>query len=277
MDIEHLSKSQIVLLTLLVSFITSIATGIVTVSLMEQAPPSIAQNVNRIVERTVERVVPSGQAASTVITQERTVVVKEEELISQAIEKAAPSIVRIYLNDSETAAFIGLGTVVNSTGTIATDIDAVLGIVDAVVQLPDGSRVSSDVMARDKDSGIALLSAATTTTDNREIAWKPAAISSGNFRLGQTVIAIAGESTNRIAYGLISALEKESSADSMRIIGTNIPGDSIMPGGVFINVDGDVIGISTSVSRMFSLSSFINASVLTKKPEAPKETTEKTE
>ena len=34
MNMEELSKSQIVLLTLLVSFVTSIATGIVTVSLM---------------------------------------------------------------------------------------------------------------------------------------------------------------------------------------------------------------------------------------------------
>ena len=72
MDMEHLSKSQIVLLTLLVSFVTSIATGIVTVSLMDQAPPAIAQTVNRIIERTVEKVVSSGQsAAATVVTQEK--------------------------------------------------------------------------------------------------------------------------------------------------------------------------------------------------------------
>ena len=85
MDIEHLSKSQIVLLTLLVSFVTSIATGIVTVSLMDQAPPAIAQTVNRIVERTVEKAVPLGQAASTVVTTEKTVVVKESDLIVQAV------------------------------------------------------------------------------------------------------------------------------------------------------------------------------------------------
>ena len=35
MDLEKLNKSQIVLLTLLVSFVTSIATGIVTVALMQ--------------------------------------------------------------------------------------------------------------------------------------------------------------------------------------------------------------------------------------------------
>ena len=35
---ENLTKPQIILLTLLVSFVTSIATGIVTVALMNQAP-----------------------------------------------------------------------------------------------------------------------------------------------------------------------------------------------------------------------------------------------
>ena len=91
MEIEELSKSQIILLTLLVSFITSIATGIVTVSLMDQAPPIIAQTVNRVIERTVETVVPKGQTASTVVTQEKTVIVKETDLISQAVKKVPPS------------------------------------------------------------------------------------------------------------------------------------------------------------------------------------------
>ena len=39
---EHLNKQQLILLTLLISFVTSIATGIVTVSLMDQAPQGAA-------------------------------------------------------------------------------------------------------------------------------------------------------------------------------------------------------------------------------------------
>jgi len=39
MDFEGLSKSQLILLTILVNFVTSVATGILTVSLLDYAPP----------------------------------------------------------------------------------------------------------------------------------------------------------------------------------------------------------------------------------------------
>ena len=106
MDVEHLTKHQIVLLTLLVSFVTSIATGIVTVSLMDQAPPSVTRTINQIVERTVEKVVPaavtsaSQGAAAAMVTKETTVVVKNDDLVAQSIAKVQKGIVRIVsLND----------------------------------------------------------------------------------------------------------------------------------------------------------------------------------
>ena len=128
MDMEHLNKSQIVLLTLLVSFVTSIATGIVTVSLMDQAPPIVAATVNRVIEKTVETVtaVPSGQpaaAAETIISREKTIIVSESEQIAKAVESVSPSIVRLYTS-SEEPAFLALGVVIDSNGTIATDSSA---------------------------------------------------------------------------------------------------------------------------------------------------------
>src|SRR3569832_1472863 len=110
MDIEQLNKSQIVLLTLLVSFVTSIATGIVTVSLMDQAPPVVAQTVNRVIERTIETVAATstakGQPAAAVVTQQKTVVINQSDLVSQAVQKIAPSIVHIYTRDSVAPQFL---------------------------------------------------------------------------------------------------------------------------------------------------------------------------
>lgn len=59
MDIKELNKSQLILLAVLLSFVTSIATGITTVTLMQQAPSSVTVPINRIVRETVEKVVPS--------------------------------------------------------------------------------------------------------------------------------------------------------------------------------------------------------------------------
>ncbi len=59
MDIKELNKSQLILLAVLLSFVTSIATGITTVTLMQQAPGSVTVPLTQIVRETVEKVVPA--------------------------------------------------------------------------------------------------------------------------------------------------------------------------------------------------------------------------
>ncbi len=54
---KDLNKSQLILLALLISFVTSIATGIAAVTLMQQAPASITTPINRIITQTVEKIV----------------------------------------------------------------------------------------------------------------------------------------------------------------------------------------------------------------------------
>ncbi|KKW24436.1 MAG: hypothetical protein UY70_C0001G0004 [Candidatus Kaiserbacteria bacterium GW2011_GWB1_52_6] len=255
MEMEKLNKSQIVLLTLLVSFVTSIATGVVTVSLMDQAPPAIAQTVNRIVERTVEKVVQSAQTAAVPAAVGQTVVIKESQLISQSVDSVNPSVARLYTSDPESQIFFGLGLVVDKTGVIVTDSNALGDYSDAVVRLQSGAQVRAFVIARDVGTGIAYLQATTTTLDGKAIAWESAVLSSSKITLGETVVALSGKTIQRIGSGIVTALMPREKAAS--IIDTSISQDSIMGGSPLVDTDGTVLGISTGVARASSVSGFI--------------------
>src|SRR3989338_6261192 len=204
MNMEELNKSQIVLLTLLVSFVTSIATGIVTVSLMEQAPPVIAQTVNRIIERTIETVAPASQAAASAISRERTVVVRETELISAAVAKVSPSIVRLYSsNSTTTATFLGLGIILSADGKVVADTESLGNLTSVSMALSDGTRMQASVGEADKAAGLVFLQATSTEV---AIPLKPASIVIVAPVLGQTVVALSGKSVVRIEDGIVTAL-----------------------------------------------------------------------
>jgi S1-C subfamily serine protease len=184
---EELTKQQIVLVTLLVSFITSLTTGIVTVALMDQAPPGVTQTINRVVERTVEKVVPGPTQQAAVITKE-TVVVKEDDLVVQAIEKNSKSIVSIIkiLGEGATAdeLFAGNGLIVSKDGLIATDASIMAPMLDdnenPIVQslkviLSDGTILPVKSISTDTSSGIVLLKP-TLDDKTKKIAFVPASL-----------------------------------------------------------------------------------------------------
>ncbi len=251
MEIEKLTKSQIVLLTLLVSFMTSMTTGIVTVALMEQAPPAITETVNRVVERTVEKVVP-GQAAAvaTPIVTTKTVVVKESDLIPQAVDMISSSLVRLYSTDATDPAFLGLGIVMDTSSTIMMDQASLAAASDVVVELSGSAKIRGVVRSQDEKTGIAYVTTATSTPDG-PISWKPAQFAASRPPLGKSVILISGKSSNRVAQGLVTSLSSASQIE------TDIGKDVIMQGSPIIDTDGRVLGVSTKVSRSSDASGFI--------------------
>lgn len=266
MDIEKLSKSQIILLTLLVSFVTSIATGIVTVSLMDQAPPAIAQTVNRVIERTIEKVVSTGQTASTVVTTEKTVVVKEADMIALAVKKVSPSVVRLYSGEKDDPAFLGLAVVLDSAGVLVSDGAALGDIGNATVMLSDGTRVRVFVQSRDTENGIVLLQAATSTATGTT-PWIPVTLSASFPTLGESVVVLAGKTTARIADGIITALVPRPGAAG-DIIETSVSSSASVMGSPLVDTNGSVIGISTEVSRATSAAGFVSVSVLLRAKDA---------
>lgn len=59
MEIDKLTKQQIILTCTLVAFVSAIATGITVVTLMSQSTQTIATPINRIIRQTIESTQPS--------------------------------------------------------------------------------------------------------------------------------------------------------------------------------------------------------------------------
>jgi len=273
MDLEHLNKSQIVLLTLLVSFVTSIATGIVTVSLMDQAPPAITQTVNRIVERTIEKVAPSSQASTAVVAT--TPVARESDLIAQAIARVSPSVVRLYMPGKDETGkdiqlFIGHAIVIEESGILIADAGTPDGALTALRS--DNIEVSVTVIARPTEANMIRLQAATSTKkeDKEEaVIWKPALLSTKAAELGRRIITISGRTSPRVAEGIITAVPPSDLKEGIiPFVETDIPGDAFAAGSPLLDTDGAIIAVATRDSRLAAAGGFLASSgiVLDNKP-----------
>lgn len=251
MDVEELTKSQIILLVLLVSFVTSIATGIVTVSLLAQTPPAITQTINRVVERTVETVVPSENQAS-VVTKETTVVVKEDDLISETIGSGFSKIARIHEGTATSSPVVALGAVTGS-GTVVTD--AAFVSKEHAVSFGDAA-FQFVVSASIPELGVAFLTA--TGTPPSSSSFKGADI--GSLKLGQTTLALFGARSNRVATGIVSAVSVVEvggeAREEVRIIETTVS-ETLTPGTPLLSIFGDLLGVSTGVSRAEGRAAFV--------------------
>lgn len=243
MDLEELTKHQIILLTLLVSFVTSIATGIVTVSLMNQAPASVTRTINQIVEHTVQTVVPATQGAAAVTT-EKTVVVKDDDLAAQSIASVQKSIIRITARGDDS--LVARGVIVGAKGEALTD-SAALALsgaekFDAI--LADGTRVALSVRGQQSTSSpIAIVDVAVGTTTG----WAPAPVApSSKLRLGQSVIRIGGKGIDTVGEGVIAMLPSGASGTNSSIVAASV--ESVTPGSVLITLFGEVIGMATADS-----------------------------
>ncbi len=237
MDIERLTKSQIVLLTLLVSFVTSIATGIVSVTLMQKAPPSVTQTINRVVEHTVERVVPTETQVATVVTQEKTVTVKESDLIASAVARVRPSLVRIVsvTGDGEVGPFLTRGIAV-SDYYVVSDASGIKKNGSYAI-ISGETTTALTLVAVSDESNLALFS---VLSDKK---LTPAAIGTDALGLGASVIAFTGTTALKVVDGIVSVAD-----DSGNGFESNIDERTLVSGSVFTNMDGAFIGMFTGDS-----------------------------
>ena len=244
MDIEHLTKTQIVLLVLLCTFVASIATGIVTVSLLAQAPPAVTQTVNHIIQRTVEAVAPTGTTPTTV--KETTVVVKEDELLSSTISASFAKIGAVHEGVSSTSPVIALATVVGNV--LLTDSSVVSET--NMVTFGDLAQLYK-VKTKYTEVGIAVMEPADAATK------VPAGFrvaDTSQIKLGASVITLPSATGTRVGIGAVTARYNlghvvDGKDDVVvRALDTNI-GGKVTPGAPLLNAFGDLIGVSTGISQ----------------------------
>jgi hypothetical protein len=223
---EHLTKQQIVLLTLLVGFVTSIASSIVTVSLLDQSAPAVTQTINRVVERTIEKATPSSNTKETII-------VKEDQAIVNAIAKAGKGIVRIQHYGKGVA----LGIIVSDSGKIIAPTD-VLYNADVTAVFDGGNITALRPLSRDPITGISVFQAEQGIDQASYRTYSSAALAdTSSLKLGQSVVVVGGLENPTVASSIISSLTKgnevfialkDSSFDSQAIL---------------VNLLGEVLGI----------------------------------
>ena len=275
---ESLNKQQLILLALLVSFVTSIATGIVTVSLVNQAPPAVTQTINRVVEKTIERVItePSKQAAAVIAKE--TVVVKADDLVIEAIEKNSGSIVRIKEatgdGDARRETFAALGLIVSPDGLIASDISVAYRKTDetgaAVGEsylgvLPDGKRVALNIVSSDQAAGLMFFQPFLQDREKGTIRFAPPQFGSAPLKLGQAVVALSGDEGNAVSTGIIASIVTRARTEAggatgekeVSLVKTDIRSSELVLGSVLLNLSGEVIGINAGAGVGASRNAFL--------------------
>ncbi|MDD5032527.1 MAG: trypsin-like peptidase domain-containing protein [Candidatus Pacebacteria bacterium] len=243
---QNLTHSQFILLVLLVSFVTSLATGIVTATLVNQAPSPITQTVGRVIEKTIQTVSPSlGEA---IPEKEVVNVITQEELIIKLVKNVSPAVVSViatkdipvieeyFVNPFGNDPFFqqifpegygvpqyrqngteqkqvssGSGFFVSSDGTILTNKHVVSDAAASyTVVTNDGKKYDAKILARDPLQDVAILKVEGEGFPFVELG------NSSSLEVGQTVVAIGntlGEFQNTVSVGVVSGLNRTVSAN----------------------------------------------------------------
>ncbi len=228
MDIKELNKTQLILLAILLSFVTSIATGITTVTLMQQAPASVTAPINRVVQQTIEKI-QQVEGKTTV----QTVVIKEEDLVVDAIAKNK-SVVFSITKETQDVDFktvevgAGRGFAISTDGIIV--VDAIL-VPDKGVYFVknDSGKFKADFISADKSGFSFLKIGASLDEKNKLVFTVPALGDLDKMKIGQKILVFGNSISSSIYEG-------------NKNVDINVTKSNA--GGLVLNLDGEALGIA---------------------------------
>lgn len=228
MDIKDLNKSQLILLAVLLSFVTSIATGITTVTLMQQAPASITTPVNNVIRQTIEKI---QQVEGKTVTQ--TVIVKEEDLVVDAIAKNKSAVFAVSKETLDTEGKTievgaGRGFAIDNNGTVVVDGNLVPG-AEVYYLKNDSGKFKADFISLDK-AGFSLLKIGVAVDGkSKPVFIVPAFGDLDKMKIGQKIIVLGA--------GISSFIFQGNKNIDINVTNSNA-------GGLVVNLDGEVLGVA---------------------------------
>ncbi len=172
------------------------------------------------------------------------------------VDRVMPSIVQIRVGASGT----GSGMVIDRDGHILTNRHVIVNATSIVVELPDGTTATAEVMGSDAGNDLAVIRAELPAE-----ALTPATFGdSGAVRVGEPVFAIGNPFGLgfTVTSGIISGLGRESDGEpgGHRIRGVLQTDAAVNPGnsgGPLFNADGEVIGINTALENPYGQRVFV--------------------
>jgi phosphopantetheine adenylyltransferase len=228
MDIKDLNKSQLILLAVLLSFVTSIATGITTVTLMQQAPASFTAPINRVVQQTIEKI---QQVEGKTITQ--TVVVKEEDLVVDAIAKNKSAVFIVSKETQDVDGKIievsaGRGFAISADGIVVVDGNLVADKVNYYLK-NDSGKFKADFLSMDK-AGFSFLKIGDAVDGKSKVVFTvPTSGDLSKMKIGQKILVLGDKISSSIYEGNKNVDINVIKSDA---------------GAIVLDLDGNVLGIA---------------------------------
>ena len=194
-----------------------------------------------------------------------TVVVSSDDQVVGAIDKNSKSIIRIYRTndnpiDSSAMTLVGLGIVVTDDGIIAADNSLISTGGNYFTTSADGKLHNLSVVQSVSGEEVALLKI--KADDKNPLVLPKVTISSNDLKLGQSVVYIGGETKNVVGTGIVSSfgtkdIKSNDTASStatstptvqtiITSIQTTIPAGNFVPGGLLLNLSGELVGIKST-------------------------------
>lgn len=246
---EDLTKQQMALLTVLVSFVCSVATSIMIVSLLTDTAPVVSQTINSIVEKTIEKVV-TGTTTPVFIKTPPAPIMTEGEKVISALQSNIPKMVSIRekatVGESATSTTkIGVGTIVSPDGLILADSSVIGEKTEFLVFFGDKYRTAKKVYF-DNTLHLAFLQPGEAIKDDKnteDVVFSPVTYNRTDLSLALPMVALGGENGKSMTRGTLTEIPDKKTSS---LVSGDMTLTASYKGGIVFGLDGKVIGFILS-------------------------------